>query len=144
MSFSNGNSSQSAEINVTPLIDVLLVLLIIFMILVPQKPPGLKTLLPQPAPKSANPPAPSPRTIVLQVHSHPDGAPSYSINEQPVAKADVVSKLVEIFGTREEKVMFVKGDSDLEFNCIAEAIGFGRQAMVTNIAVLTPKMEAGR
>jgi biopolymer transport protein TolR len=143
MSFSTGNSSQSAEINVTPLIDVLLVLLIIFMIIVPMKPNGLSALLPQP-PLKNTPTIPTPTTVVLQVHAGVDGgAPSYSINEQPVTKADMVAKLEGIYVNRSEKVMFVKGDPDLEFNAIAEVVGLAHAAMVTDIAVLTPKSQRG-
>jgi biopolymer transport protein TolR len=145
MSFSTGNSSQQSEINVTPLIDVLLVLLIIFMILVPQASNGLKAVVPQPSPKSATPPPPDPTTIVVQVHSSGDGGVvSYSINEQPVAKSEMVSRLRAIFVNRAQKVMFVKGDADLQFDRIAEVIGLGREAMVTDIGVLTPKMERGQ
>jgi len=144
MSFSTGNSNQTSEINVTPLIDVLLVLLIIFMVIVPLTPTGLRALAPQPAPKSPVPPPTPPDTIVLQVHSGLNGgAPSYSINEQPVAKPDIVRRLTAIFAMRQERVMFVKGDPDLQFNSIAEVIGFGHQAMVTDIGVLTPKTEKG-
>jgi biopolymer transport protein ExbD len=144
MSFSTGNSSQTSEINVTPLIDVLLVLLIIFMVLVPLTPIGLRAIAPQPAPKSSVPPPTPPETIVLQVHAGLNGgAPSYSINEQTVAKADLVRRLTAIFATRQERVMFVKGDPDLQFSSIAEVIGFGHQAMVTDIGVLTPKAEKG-
>jgi biopolymer transport protein TolR len=142
MSFSTGSSNQTSEINVTPLIDVLLVLLIIFMVLVPLTPIGLKALAPQPAPKSVAPPPDEPKTIVVQVHAGANGgAPSYTINQQAVAKEDLVSRLRAIFVNRQERVMFVKGDPELEFSSVAEVIGFGHQAMVTDIGVLTPRME---
>ncbi len=143
MSFSNGNSNQTSEINVTPLIDVLLVLLIIFMVLTPLKQLGLKAVTPQPAAQNASS-IPAPTTVVFQVHSGVGGgAPTYSINQQPVAKRDIVSRLAAIYVNRSERVMFLKGDAGLEFSSIAEVIGMGRQAQVTDIAVLTPKTERG-
>jgi biopolymer transport protein TolR len=145
MSFSTGNSAQTAEINVTPLIDVLLVLLIIFMILVPMHPEGLKALIPQPSPPSLTPPPPNPNTIVVQVHSGVNGAaPTYAINQEPVAKSELAAHLAAIFMNRQERVMFVKGDSDLQFNSIAEVIGFAHQAQVFNIGILTPRIEKGQ
>lgn len=141
MSFSNGNSQQP-ELNVTPLIDVLLVLIIIFMILVPQKPDGLKALVPQPPQHSATPPPPDPTTIVVEVHAHAGGLPSYSINQQAIEKEAIVAKLTEIFAPRSERTMFVKGDADLEFGAIAEVVSMGHKARADSIGVLTPKGQA--
>ncbi len=141
-----GSSSGGAvsEINVTPLIDVLLVLLIIFMVIVPVTPKGLGALVPQP-PKNKTQDQPNDRTIVVQVTSRPGGGePGYKINDQDFAKSSLTPKLTEIFATRQEKVMFVKGDKDLDFGKIAEVIGFGHQADVTNIGVITPRVEAGQ
>lgn len=141
MSFSSG-SSQQPEINVTPLIDVLLVLIIIFMILVPQKPDGLKAAVPQPPQHNTTPPPPDPTTIVVEVRSHAGAKPSYSINQTPIAKDALLAKLTEIFAPRSERTMFVKGDADLEFNAIAEVVAIGHKARVENIGVLTPKGQA--
>ncbi len=137
-----GTNTAVSEINVTPLIDVLLVLLIIFMVIVPVTPKGLDALVPQPPKPNAPPPPPNDATIVVQVEG--GGAlPVYKINDQQFAKADIEPKLQQIFETRQEKVMFVKGDKDLDFGTVAEVIGFGHQADVTNIGIITPQVEAG-
>jgi biopolymer transport protein ExbD/biopolymer transport protein TolR len=132
-----------SEINVTPLIDVLLVLLIIFMVIVPVTPKGLDTLVPQP-PKDHKDTPENDRTIVVQVLSNGAAAPSYKINQDDFAKTALEPKLAEIFSTRQEKVMFVKGDKDLDFSKVAEVIDFGHQAGVDNIGLITPRVEAGQ
>jgi biopolymer transport protein TolR len=138
-----GGGGAVSEINVTPLIDVLLVLLIIFMVIVPVTPKGLDTLVPQP-PKDHKDQPENDRTIVVQVLSNGAGAPSYKINQDDFAKAALEPKLAEIFSTRQEKVMFVKGDKDLDFSKVAEVIDFGHQAGVDNIGLITPRVEAGQ
>jgi biopolymer transport protein TolR len=144
MGMGGGNTGGAmSEINVTPMIDVLLVLLIIFMVIVPVTPKGLDTLVPQP-PKDPSHTEPNDRTIVVQVLSNGAGAPSYKINDNSFNKQDIEPKLAEIFATRQEKVMFVKGDKDLDFSKVAEVIDFGHQAGVDNIGLITPRVEAGQ
>jgi len=137
-----GSGGLSSDINVTPLIDVLLVLLIIFMVIVPVTPRGLEALVPQP-PKNPQQDQPNDRTIVVQVQANGAALPTYKINDQTFARADIAPELTKIFSTRQEKVMFVKGDKDLDFGTIAQVIGMGHQADVTNIGIITPQVEAG-
>lgn len=144
MGMSAGTSGGSvSEINVTPLIDVLLVLLIIFMVIVPVTPKGLQTLVPQP-PKNKSQDQPNDRTIVVQVLANGAGAPAYKINETDFNKSQIESQLETIFATRQEKVMFIKGDKDLDFSKIAEVVDFGHQAGVDNIGIITPRIAAGQ
>jgi biopolymer transport protein ExbD/biopolymer transport protein TolR len=139
-----GTGKAVSDINVTPLIDVLLVLLIIFMVIVPVTPKGLDTLIPQP-PKNKSQDEPNDRTIVVQVLSNGVGVePSYKINETDFAKAAIEPQLAQIFATRQEKVMFVKGSEDLDFGKVAEVIDMGHQADVDNIGLITPKVAAGQ
>jgi biopolymer transport protein ExbD/biopolymer transport protein TolR len=138
-----GTGGAVSEINVTPLIDVLLVLLIIFMVIVPVTPRGLDSLIPQP-PKDKNQQQDNTRTIVVQILSNGAGAPAYKINDTSFNKSELEPKLTEIFAARQEKVMFVKGDKDLDFGKVAEVIDFGHQAGVDNIGIITPRVEAGQ
>jgi len=145
MSMTTGNSGgYSSDINVTPMIDILLVLLIIFMVIVPVTPKGLDALVPQP-PKDPNKKQDqSDRTIVVQILHRPGAAPGYKINETEYAKADLLPKLTEIYANRAERIMFVKGDDDIDFRYVAEIIDLGRSANVDHIGLMTPKIMAGQ
>ncbi len=140
-----GGGGYSSDINVTPMIDVLLVLLIIFMVIVPVTPKGLEALVPQPPKDPTKQPPNNDRTIVVQILQRPGGgAPAYKINDQDVAKGDLLPKLTEIYQNRAERIMFVKGDDDLNFAYVAEVIDIGRAANVDHIGIMTPKIQAGQ
>ncbi|MGA2850327.1 MAG: biopolymer transporter ExbD [Terracidiphilus sp.] len=138
-----GGGGYSSDINVTPMIDVLLVLLIIFMVIVPVTPKGLDALVPQP-PKNPQQQQQNDRTIVVQIIHVPAGPPQYKINETPVNKVDLLGKLTEIYANRAERIMFVRGDDDLNFAYVAEVIDIGRAANVDHIGLMTPKILAGQ
>jgi len=131
-----------SEPNITPMIDILLVLLIIFMVIVPVTPKGLEALVPQP-PKNPQQQPNQDRTIVVQVLYRPGQTPAYKINETDVNHSELLSKLQDIYANRAERVMFVKGDDDVNFSYIADVIDIGRAANVDHIGLMTPKIQAG-
>ncbi len=144
MAFSTGaGGGLSSDINVTPMIDILLVLLIIFMAITPVSPKGLEALVPQP-PKNNQPQKENDTAIVVSVLHTNTGQPAYKINETDVAKADLAGKLQSIFATRATKVMFIKGDKDLDFAPIANAIDIAKGAGVDHVGLITPKIAAGQ
>jgi biopolymer transport protein ExbD len=126
------------------MIDVLLVLLIIFMVIVPVTPKGLDALVPQPPKDPQQQKQPTDRTIVVQVFHHPGSLPTYKINETDVFKAELLPKLTDIYANRAERIMFVRGDDDVNFAAIAEVIDIGRAAGVDHIGLMTPQIQAGR
>ncbi|MFP5210805.1 MAG: ExbD/TolR family protein [Acidobacteriota bacterium] len=145
MAMSMGSAGGSmAEINVTPMIDILLVLLIIFMVIVPTTPLGLDALVPQPPKNPQKQQQPNDRTIVVQVLYRPGAPPAYKINETDVAHAELLAKLTAIYANRAERVMFVKGDDNVNFASIADVIDIGRAANVDHIGLMTPKVQAGQ
>jgi len=128
---------QMAEMNVVPLIDILLVLLIIFMAVCPQMQYGLPAGLPQqtePGPKTPS------GVIVVQVFG--DG--TLRINQDPVQWKDLQGRLTEIFRMRASRVAFVRGDSAIEFGEIARAIDMMRGSGITTVGLMTPELEIAR
>ncbi len=136
-----GKSGLTSDINMTPMIDVLLVLIIIFMVITPLVPKGLDTLVPQPNPNAEKTPPSQARTIVIQVLM--GGA--IKINQEDVTEATLGHRLEEIFKTRAERVAFVKADDNLEFKEVAKVIDIAKGTnLVDKIGLMTAKMEAGQ
>jgi len=131
-----GSGRLLGDVNVTPMIDILLVLLIIFMVIAPVAPRGLSAKLPQ---RSSNL-NPAPETpIVVEIAKGRDGLPSYKINRQDVSVEQLESRLTSILEIRADKVMFVKGDDNLDFSTIAKVMDMGKAAGADRIGLMTRK-----
>ena len=143
MSMGSG-SGPSSDMNVTPLIDVLLVLLIIFMVITPLTPKGLDALVPQPPPPNQKQQNQPDRTIVVQVIDlGPGKAPGLKINQEDANWDNLQQRLTDVYKTRAEKVMFVKGDNGIPFADVANVIDIAHAAGVDKVGLITAKIEAG-
>jgi biopolymer transport protein ExbD len=130
-----------AEMNIVPLIDILLVLLIIFMAITPTISMGLNALVPQPAPPNqANQEQLQAKTIVVQVFSNG----KLKINEEDSSWDSLQARLDQIFKQRADKIAFVKGDDTVFFGDVAKAIDIMRAAGIDKVGLLTPRMESGQ
>jgi len=139
-----GGGGQTADINVTPLIDVLLVLLIIFIVITPLTPKGLEALVPQPPPPH-QPETNNDRTVVVQVLNGAGEKPKLKINQDEVTWDDLQTRLTDIFKTRAERVLFVKGDPEVEFQNVAQVIDIAHGTQVVDrVGLITAKIEAGQ
>jgi biopolymer transport protein TolR len=139
MAVGGPKSGPRCDINMTPMIDILLVLLIIFMVITPLTPHGLEALAPEPPDKKNQPPPDQDRTVVIVI----DKDKSMHINNEDTDMDKLGARLEQIFKTRAERVVFVKGDPDLEYQTVARAIDIAKGAQIDKVGLMTPKVEAG-
>ncbi|HTM13879.1 MAG TPA: biopolymer transporter ExbD [Bryobacteraceae bacterium] len=124
-----GNSRQKAEMNVTPMIDILLVLIIIFLLVTPQLSHGLKTS----APESSDERASAPRDdIVVTVF----GNRTVRLNQESLTLEDLDARLRTVFKNAPNHVIFVRADKDLDFQPIAEVIDIAKGAGLERVALM--------
>jgi len=137
-----GGGPSRPQINVTPLIDVLLTLIVMFMLVVSMdKEYGEKTQIPQPEKPGSHEQEPE-RTIVIQiVRTGKDQTPEVKLNREDVRWDDLETRLTQIYLTRAEKVAFVRGDADVDFQYVADVIDVAHHAGVERIGLLTQEQE---
>lgn len=126
----------ASEINITPMIDVLLVLLIIFMVIVPVVAKGEATSVPRSAPLVK---VTEPDAVILEVSRDGTGHVAFTINRQSTPRAELPARLGDMFARRAQHVLFVKGDDQLSFRQVAEVIDIGHAAGADRVCLLTPK-----
>ncbi len=131
MAISLGNKGYKSEINITPYIDILLVLLIIFMVATPMKKWDQQVRVPQPAPIQQQQPIKN-QSVVLEVSLNHD----ITINTQPVPFADLQKTLSAIFLNRTDKNMFIRGDAGLDYGYVFSILDIAKQSGVGDIALL--------
>ena len=140
MSVGENTGGAMAEMNVVPLIDILLVLLIIFMVITPLTPKGMDALVPQPNPNQQQQQEIDNKTVVVQVLAND----KLKINNEDVTWDGLGPRMEQIFKERAEKIAFVKGDNDILFMQVARAIDIMRGAGIDKVGLITAKLEAGQ
>lgn len=133
----SGKRGVVSEMNVVPLIDILLVLLVIFMI-IPRYSKGEEALLPQPMADRIEIPPPD-GVVVIQVLA--DG--SLKINQEPVTFDKLGSRIEEIFKQRASRIAFIRGDRPVEFAAVANVIDVMHSSGIVSVGLLTPDLEKG-
>lgn len=129
------------SMNVTPLIDVLLTLLIIFMIITPHTPWGEKAAIPQPPAKHAKPQQNN-RSVVLRLLPGRGGQPLLKINQENVTWQNLNSRRIDIYKMRGQKIIFVKADDGIPWSDVATVIDDAHSAVVGHLGLITAKIEA--
>jgi biopolymer transport protein TolR len=140
ISIRDEGAKVNSNINVTPMVDVMLVLLIIFMVITPLTPKGMDTLVPQPNPNQQQNQDLENKTVVVQVLTND----KLKINNEDATWDGLGTRIDQIFKDRAEKIAFVKGDNDVLFAQVARAIDIMRANGIDKVGLITAKLEAGQ
>ena len=123
--------SLKADINVTPLVDVMLVLLIIMMLIAPMLQQGVAVTLPESVNRVEKPDTQDQTVIAIDAVNH------YYLNALPVAKDDLVPRVQTALESKKEKIVYLKGDKDARYSAIMDVMDALRKAQIENIALIT-------
>ena len=137
MTATSNTSGLSSDMKITPMIDILPVLLIIFMMIVPAMPRGETAAIPQSAHRIA-----TPKPVVLEVLKGTGNAVEYRIHQKPVVQGELQARLAEVYANRTHSVLFLKGDDRLSKQ-IADVIDSGHVASIDQINLMTPEAVSG-
>ncbi|MBZ5495154.1 MAG: biopolymer transporter ExbD [Acidobacteriia bacterium] len=127
------NVGPKSDINITPYIDILLVLLIIFMVITPTKQLDLEVKVPQPPPQSDKPVPPPPGVIVVSMSE----TAQLAINQETVTFGELGPKLLEIYSARANKNMFISASAKLPYGDVVKIIDIAKGAGVIDVGLLT-------
>ena len=130
------STRQKSDINVTPLIDVLLVLIVIFMVITPANQKGFETHVPQPSPSKVE--SNRPDTLILSL----DRMGTIHLNQETIEPAAVFSRLREVFSTRADRTLFLQADREVLFNEVAQLIDTARGAGADRVGLMTTRITA--
>ena len=131
MAFTSATQGSIADINMTPMIDILLVLIVIFMVITPLTPTGLEARIAQPAAENAKPVQAGPAVVSV------DQTGAIFLNREAVTLTALEARLRDLFQSAASPVVFVRGHKDLEFRQVAQVIDAAKGAGISNVALAT-------
>jgi biopolymer transport protein TolR len=138
MDIGGTKGGPKSEINVTPLVDVMLVLLIIMMLIAPMLQQGVAVTLPETVNRNDKPDTQDQTVIAI------DAVNKYYVNAIPVSKDDLVPRVQAALEDKKEKIVYLKGDKDAKYSAIMETMDALRKARIENVALITErKMRPG-
>ena len=133
MDIGAAKGALKADINVTPLVDVMLVLLIIMMLIAPMLQQGVAVTMPETVNRTDKPDTQDQTVIAIDAINH------YYVNAIPVTKDDLVPRVQTALEDKKEKIVYLKGDKDAKYSAIMDAMDALRKAQIENIALITEK-----
>src|SRR4029079_13043573 len=131
MDVGGSKGGLKADINVTPLVDVMLVLLIIMMLIAPMLQQGVAVAMPEAANTGEKPDTQDQTVVAVDSRGH------FYVNALPVPTDDLIPRVTKALEDKKEKIVYLKGDKDAKYSAIMDAMDAFRKAQIENIALIT-------